>query len=110
YSCSVFELTDNFLRIVLPMDDDAVKRNTEKVTEQVTRLIQKILPDQLVTTTDMLELLNLRHRPTLLYDYINPSIKLDLLEMTIPEKPNSRNQRYRLTAKGIAYRNNMVKK
>lgn len=43
-------------------------------------------------------------------DYINPSIKLDLLEMTIPEKPNCRNQRYRLTAKGVAYRNNIVKK
>lgn len=67
YSRSVFEFTENFLRIVFPMDDEAFQRNTE----QVTRLIQNILPDQLVTTTDMLELLNLRHKPTLLYDNLS---------------------------------------
>jgi Filamentation induced by cAMP protein Fic-like, C-terminal domain len=32
--------------------------------------------------------------------YIDPAIALGLIEMTIPDKPNSRLQKYRLTDKG----------
>ena len=31
---------------------------------------------------------------------LNPMLDAGLLEMTIPDKPTSRNQRYRLTSKG----------
>ena len=32
--------------------------------------------------------------------YLEPAMKADLVEMTIPDKPNSRLQKYRLTEKG----------
>ena len=32
--------------------------------------------------------------------YLRPALELKLIEMTIPEKPNSRLQKYRLTGKG----------
>ena len=32
--------------------------------------------------------------------YIRPALEAGLIEMTIPDKPNSSNQRYRLTPKG----------
>lgn len=32
--------------------------------------------------------------------YLVPALELGLLEMTLPDKPNSGNQRYRLTALG----------
>ncbi len=32
--------------------------------------------------------------------YINPLLDLDILEMTLPDKPNSPNQKYRITEKG----------
>ena len=33
---------------------------------------------------------------------LNEALQNDLIEMTISEKPNSKNQKYRLTAKGEA--------
>ena len=32
--------------------------------------------------------------------YLGPALKLDFIAMTIPDKPNSRLQKYRLTEKG----------
>ena len=32
--------------------------------------------------------------------YLRPALDSGLVEMTLPDKPNSRSQRYRLTAKG----------
>jgi predicted transcriptional regulator len=53
--------------------------------------------------------LKLRHRPTFLYTYIQPALRLGLIEMTIPDKPNSRLQKYRLTEKGIEFKNKIHK-
>jgi hypothetical protein len=33
--------------------------------------------------------------------YIKPGLGAGLVEMTIPDKPNSKNQKYRLTSKGL---------
>ena len=37
--------------------------------------------------------------------YIHPLLEVGILEQTIPEKPNSQKQKYRLTAKGVALKN-----
>jgi len=44
--------------------------------------------------------LNLKHRPTFRENYLHPALEKGYIEMTIPEKPNSRLQKYRLTGKG----------
>ena len=108
YSRSVFEFTENFFRIVFPMDDEAVQRNTEQVTEQVKNLIQELDSD--MDRQEIQNKLGLLHREHFRVTYLKPALILGLVEMTIPEKPNSKNRRYRLTAKGVAYRNNIVKK
>lgn len=45
--------------------------------------------------------LNLKHRPTFLYDYLQPSMDMEFIEMTQPDSPKSPTQKYRLAAKAI---------
>ena len=44
--------------------------------------------------------LHLNHRPTFLYDYLQPSLSGGLIEMTHPHSPKTPTQKYRLTEKG----------
>ncbi|MFH1901329.1 MAG: Fic family protein [Candidatus Omnitrophota bacterium] len=47
--------------------------------------------------------LGIKHRPTFRKNYLHPALKAGLVEITLPGKPNSRLQKYRLTKKGIIY-------
>lgn len=42
----------------------------------------------------------LAHREHFRKTYLAPALDLGLIEMTLPDKPNSRSQRYRLTVSG----------
>ena len=44
--------------------------------------------------------LGLKHKKHFLTHHLHPAIVEGWIEMTIPNKPNSRLQKYRLTAKG----------
>ena len=44
--------------------------------------------------------LGIKHRPTFRANYLHPALRELLIEYTIPDKPNSRLQKYRLTKKG----------
>ena len=45
----------------------------------------------------MIEYIGLRHRPTFVYDYLKPLLDNQKLQMTIPDKPKSKNQKYIIT-------------
>jgi hypothetical protein len=47
--------------------------------------------------------LNLKGQANFRDRYLNPALNLQLIEMTIPDKPQSRLQKYRLTEKGKAW-------
>lgn len=49
---------------------------------------------------DMMERLDLKHRESFMNNYLNPALDEKWIEMTLPDKPTSRNQKYRLTRKG----------
>lgn len=49
--------------------------------------------------------LELKDRKSFRERYLAPALEQGLLEMTIPDKPTSRNQRYRLTLKGLGLKN-----
>ncbi len=49
---------------------------------------------------DLRQTLGVKHRPTFRKNYLHPALKAGLVELTMPDKPNSRLQKYRLTKKG----------
>jgi ATP-dependent DNA helicase RecG len=52
------------------------------------------------TAAEIMRDLEMNHRPTLRDNYMHPALQTGLVEMTVPGKPNSRLQKYRLTEKG----------
>ena len=80
-------------------DHAATAKVTEQVTEQVKRLIV-CLEKSSAGTKDIMRILRLQHRPTFLYDYLQPALDAGFIEMTQPDSPRSPTQKYRLTEKG----------
>lgn len=68
--------------------------------EQITLLLYANEPR---TRTELMEKLQAKHRVKFAAKYIHPLIALDLLMLTIPDKPKSKMQRYVTTAKGLAF-------
>ena len=69
--------------------------NENQVTGQVTGQ-DKILEfcKQPRTAKEIMKLMGLKHRESFYKKYLNPLLKKKLLLMTIPDKPQSRNQQY----------------
>ncbi|MEI6576770.1 MAG: ATP-binding protein [Bacteroidota bacterium] len=92
----------------------------EQVTPQVTPqdTMQDTMQDAMQVAMQVEELLSIitgemsrdvlqeksgiKNRDYFRKSYIKPALDSGLIEMTLPDKPNSKNQKYRLTAKGIS--------
>lgn len=72
---------------------------SDPLTDQVKSLL-KALQTKPLSAVECMTRLKLSHRPTFRSNYLHPAIDQGLIERTIPEKPNSRLQKYRLSQKG----------
>ncbi|HBD95480.1 MAG: hypothetical protein A2015_13325 [Spirochaetes bacterium GWF1_31_7] len=70
------------------------------VNDQVKSLI-KVLGYATLSPADIMEKLSLSHRTNFRIHYLNPALEAGYIEMTVPDKPSSRNQKYRLTVAGV---------
>ena len=70
------------------------------VGEYVTRLLVLLADRDALSNADILVAFGLKSRRRLRDTYIDPALADGLVERTIPEKPTSRLQKYRLTEKG----------
>lgn len=79
-----------------------VGRSTDQDNDQVAdqnktpaeRLLSA-LDGETLSAADLMERLGLSHKPTFRKNYLNPALEQNLIERTIPDKPNSRNQKYK---------------
>lgn len=65
-----------------------------EATEYVKKLLEVMEYNVPYTTAAIMGKLGLKSRETFRKNYLHPAIELNLVRMTIPDKPNSRNQRY----------------
>ena len=74
---------------------------TPQVSPQVTALL-KILHNQPqgMSRHDIQQALGMKDRESFRQRYLKPALENGLIEMTIPDKPNSRLQQYKLTSSG----------
>ena len=71
----------------------------DQLTDQVKSLL-KVLKKSPLSAIDCMARLKLSHRPTFRTNYLHPALEQALIERPIPDKPNSRRQKYQLTEKG----------
>ena len=78
--------------------DRSTDQDSDQVTDQdkspVDRLLS-VLGNDMLSATEIMERLVLSHRPTFRKNYLNPALEQNLIERTIPDRPNSKNQKYR---------------
>ncbi len=72
---------------------------TDQVSDQVKTLL-KCLGTNTLTALECMKKLGLSHRPTFRKNYLQPTLDAGLIERTLPDKPNSRLQKYRRTHQG----------
>lgn len=68
-------------------------------TDPVTRLLY-CLAQGAMSAGELRLALKIKHRPTFRANYLHPAMAEGLIEYTLPDKPNSRLQKYRLTQAG----------
>ena len=88
-----------FVEFMLEKIDEVLDRviaqeRSGSQTEQVKRLLAVMEYDTPYTATALMRLLGLKSRDALRNNYLNPAIEEGLIQMTMPDKPTSRNQRY----------------
>lgn len=82
-------------------DTTIVGRSTDQDSDQATdqdspinRLLAALGNEEL-SAAEIMNRLGLSHRPTFRKNYLTPALDKRLIECTIPDKPNSKNQKYR---------------
>ncbi|GKT37384.1 hypothetical protein ADUPG1_003322, partial [Aduncisulcus paluster] len=84
--------------MILNAVSSATPQVSPQVTPQVKALIEVISGE--MSRDELQTALDLKDRKSFRELYLKPALEEGLVEMTIPDKPNSRNQKYRLTEKG----------
>ena len=84
----------------LQQDPDALISDTafanKQYSIQVNKLLKVMREDVWYTANEILDLLKLKSKETLRKNYLDPAINNKLIILELPDKPTSRNQRYKI--------------
>ncbi|HEV8240388.1 MAG TPA: DUF4062 domain-containing protein [Thermoanaerobaculia bacterium] len=108
-----FAISDGFVITLRRPVGGSTRQDAGEVTAEVTTEVTAEVAPELrlalaltgeMTRRELQEALHLQHDEHFRLAYLAPALDAGLVEMTIPDKPTSRLQKYRLTAKGRAAR------
>ena len=71
-----------------------ISEDNEQLSEYLKRLLEVMEYDVPYTSNTLMEKIGLKSKEGFRRNYLRPAIDMNLIRMTIPDKPNSRNQRY----------------
>ncbi|MDD4509216.1 hypothetical protein SAMN04515656_10931 [Eubacterium aggregans] len=93
--------SDVFIKFMLEQIDQYLKELAaqaasadEQLNEPVKKMLALMEPGVPYTARAIMEKLSLKSRETFRKHYMNPALDLSLVHRTLPDKPQSRNQRY----------------
>ena len=97
-----------FVELMLEIVRDALSKVTivshgsdqdgDQDTDQDKTAIQRLLSvlgNDTLSAAELMKRLHLSHRPTFRKNYLHPALEQNQIERTLPDKPNSKNQKYR---------------
>lgn len=90
---TVFEVTAR-------LSKDYYTQVNQQVNQQVKGLVKCINLEENISREELQQLMGLKDRENFRSNYLIPALEQGFIEMTIPDRPNSRLQRYKLTDKG----------
>ncbi len=90
-----------FIEFMLKMIDEtleevlhSVKKEAKNISDQVNKLLEIMEPDIPISANEIMNRLGIKSKETLRASYLNPALENGLVKMTLPDKPNSKNQKY----------------
>ena len=93
--------SDKFIEFMLKMIDETLEEllkstrvQINHISKYITKLLNVMEKDIPMSANEIMEKLQLKSKETFRKNYINPAIKEGLINLTIPDKPTSKNQRY----------------
>ena len=70
-----------------------INQDSEQLSDCVRKLLDVMEYDVAYASNQLMEKLELKSREGFRRNYLKPALELNLVSMTIPDKPNSKNQR-----------------
>ena len=106
YDEDCFKFTDNFIRITLPISAHDSAHDASNVSKAIRTLVTCIEGE--VDRDTLQSIIGIKHRTYFRSTYIKPALDEGYIEFTLPNEKQSKLQKYRLTAKGIALKNSLT--
>ena len=93
--------SNEFIEFMLQMINEVLEELLETIDKEISHIsiyISKLLDimdyNIPMSSNEIMEKLGIKSKETLRANYIDPAIENGLIKMTLPDKPNSKNQRY----------------
>lgn len=71
-----------------------IREDNDNLSEYIKRLLDVMEYDVPYTSNVLMDKLGLKSKEGFRRNYLRPAVDMNLIQMTIPDKPNSKNQRY----------------
>jgi len=99
--CHVDGNSNTFIEFMLKQIDNIldeviaqIRRPDDTLSEYMKKMLEVMDFEVPYSAVSIMKLLNIKSRETFRKHYLNPALELGLVIRTIPDKPNSKNQRY----------------